>query len=218
MRIPVEEALRYMGAAQADEATRLLAGETAEMLEKRLHPRYLWRAFRIARGEGEIRLEGAGIRLPGTLAEKMLAECDTAALLIATLGAGFDRMMQEWEKRDMARAAVMDVCGSAWTEAVCDEAEEEIHSRFPGRFLTDRFSPGYGDLPLALQAGFLQALDAGRKLGITVNESFLLFPCKSVTAVIGLADRPQGAKIRGCGSCRLRDTCSYRERGIFCGD
>ena len=218
MRIPVEEALRYMGAAQADEATRRLAEETAGMLEEKLRPRYLWRAFPIARGEEGIRLEGAGTCLPGTLAAKMLAECDTAVLLTATVGAEFDRMMQEWEKRDMARAAVMDVCGSAWTEAVCDEAEAEIRGRFPGKYLTDRFSPGYGDLPLSLQAGFLRALDAGRKLGITANESFLLLPCKSVTAIIGLADRPQGAKIRGCGYCAMHDTCEYRKRGIFCGD
>ena len=218
MKIPVEEALRYMRAAKADPETRRLVEETAEMLEKRLRPRFLWRSFPIDRRGGEIRLEGSEIRLPGTLAGKMLAECDTAVLLVCTLGAEFDRMMQEWEKRDMARAAVMDVCGSAWTEAVCDEAEKEIRSRFPGRFLTDRFSPGYGDLPLELQRGFLQALDGGRKLGITVNDSFLLLPCKSVTAVIGLADRPQGAKIRGCGYCALREECAYRRDGKFCGD
>ena len=217
MKIPVDEALRYMGAAQADGETRRMAEETAAILESRLQPRYLWRAFRIVRENGEIRLDEAGIRLPGELAGKMLSECDTAALMICTLGAGFDRIMKEWEARDMARAAVMDVCGSAWTESVCDEAEAEIRSRFPGRYCTDRFSPGYGDLPLSLQADFLRALDAGRKLGITANESFLLLPCKSVTAVIGLSDRPQGAKIRGCAYCALRENCAYRKGGKFCG-
>ncbi len=216
MKIPVDEALRYLGAARADGETRRLAEETAGMLETRLRPRFLWRAFRISRdGEG-ISLEGAGIRLPGTLAEKMLAECDTAVLTVCTLGAGFDRMMQEWEARDMARAAVMDACGSAWTESVCDAAEQEIRSRFPGMYLTDRFSPGYGDLPLNLQAGFLQALDAGRKLGITVNDSFLLLPAKSVTAVTGLSSRPQSAKIRGCAYCMLRENCKNKERGNSC--
>ena len=76
----------------------------------------------------------------------------------------------------------------------------------------------YGDLPLELQKDFLQALDAGRKLGITANDSFLLLPCKSVTAVIGLANRPQGAKIRGCGYCAMREECAYRRDGKFCGD
>ena len=217
IRIPVEEALRYMGAANADEGTRRLAEETAEMLEERLQPRYLWRACRIDRSGDGIALPEAGMELPGTLAEKMLAECDTAALLVCTLGAGFDRIMKEWEARDMARAAVMDVCGSAWTESACDAAEAEIRGRFPGMYCTDRFSPGYGDLPLSLQADFLRALDAGRKLGITANESFLLLPCKSVTAVIGLSGRPQGAKIRGCAYCAMKGTCEYRKKGDFCG-
>jgi len=217
MKIPVEEALRYIGAAKADAETRRLAEETAGMLEARLQPGFTWRAFRTERTEAGIFLPEAGFALPGSLAEKMLADCDTAALLVCTLGAGFERLEKEWEKRDMARAAVMDACGSAWTETVCDEAEEEIRARFPDRWLTDRFSPGYGDLPLSLQADILRATDAGRKLGVTANESFLLLPCKSVTAVIGLADRPQGAKIRGCAYCAIREDCAFRKGGKFCG-
>ena len=218
IKIPVGEALRYMRAANADPETRQLAEDTAKMLEERLQPKYLWRACRIDRTGGEVSLPEAGLALPGELARKMLADCDTAVLMVCTLGAAFDRILNEWEARDMAKAVVVDVCGSAWTESACDAAEAEIRGRFPGMYCTDRFSPGYGDLPLALQADFLRALDAGRKLGITANESYLLLPCKSVTAIIGLADRPQGAKIRGCGYCRLRGECAYRKRGIFCGD
>ena len=92
MKIPVEDALRYIGAAHADEETRRLAEETAKMLEERLQPRYLWRAFMIKRGEGHVSLPEAGFMLPGKLAENMLAECDTAILLVCTLGAGFDRL------------------------------------------------------------------------------------------------------------------------------
>ena len=218
MKIPVEEALRYIGAAEADAETRRMAEEAAALLESRLTPRYVWRAFRTARSEAGVLLPEAGITLPGKLAGNMLAECGTAVLLVCTLGAGFDRLEKEWETRDMARAAMMDACGSAWAEAACDEAERGIAGRFPGMYRTDRFSPGYGDLPLRLQADFLRALDAGRKLGVTANESFLLLPCKSVTAVIGLSDRPQGAKIRGCAVCGLRENCEYRRRGRFCGE
>ena len=218
VKIPVEEALRYIGAAQADGETRQLAEEAARTLESRLHPLYLWRAVRtVQTGEG-VSLPDAGITLPGKLAADMLKQCGTAVLLVCTLSAGYERLEKEWEARDMARAALMDACGSAWTEAVCDEAETEIRSRFPGKYLTDRFSPGYGDLPLSLQADFLRATDAGRKLGITVNDSFLLTPCKTVTAVIGLSDLPQGARIRGCAYCELQENCKYRKAGRFCGD
>ena len=84
MKIPVEEALRYMRVPKSDEATRRRAEETAAMLEKQLHPRFLWRAFPVRQdGEG-ILLEGAGLRLPGNLAAKMLSDCDTAVLLVCT--------------------------------------------------------------------------------------------------------------------------------------
>ena len=114
----MEEALRYMHVPPTDEATRRLAEEAAGLMEKRLHPRYLWRAFRLGRGPEGILPEGAGFRLTGKLAEKMLSECDTAALLVCTLGAGFERLMQEWEARDMAKAAVMDFCGGGNQEPV----------------------------------------------------------------------------------------------------
>ena len=63
----------------------------------------------------------------------------------------------------------------------------------------------------------LRAVDAGRRLGVTATASCLMIPAKSVTAVIGLSDKPQGAKIRGCAYCTLREDCAYRKRGTVCG-
>ena len=105
----------------------------------------------------------------------------------------------------------LDACGSAWVEAGCDGAEDEISARFPDLHRTDRFSPGYGDLPLALQRDICTVLDASRRLGVQVTDSFLMNPSKSVTAVVGLSERPQPARIRGCGVCTLREHCHYRK-------
>jgi cobalamin-dependent methionine synthase I len=49
-----------------------------------------------------------------------------------------------------------------------------------------RFSPGYGDLPLNVQAKFLEIMQASKKLGIYLNESDLMIPRKSVTAILGV--------------------------------
>ena len=92
-----------------------------------------------------------------------------------------------------------------------------LAARFPGLYLTDRFSPGYGDLPLSLQPGLCAVLDAERRVGIHVTSSFLMNPGKSVTAVIGLADKPQMARIRGCAWCVMRNTCTLRKGGKSCG-
>jgi hypothetical protein len=117
----------------------------------------------------------------------------------------------------MAQAVILDACGSAFVEQGCDAAEEELKKRFPDLFLTDRFSPGYGDLPLDLQPSICAALDTPRRLGLHVTGSFLLNPGKSVTAVIGLSDRPQMARIRGCAFCAMRERCTLRKGGKTCG-
>ena len=50
-----------------------------------------------------------------------------------------------------------------------------------------------------------------------MTDSFLMNPSKSVTAVVGLSDRPQPARIRGCGFCNLRENCQFRKEGKTCG-
>ena len=217
MNLSIEDAVRYMGAGKGNPETRRMAEETAAELEKRIAPKYTWRACRIERAGDELFLPDAGIALPGKLAAGMLEDCSTVILAACTLGAEFDAMLRARQARDMAGAVVLDACGSALVEAGCDAAEQEIAARFPNLYRTDRFSPGYGDLPLEMQDGLLSALNAGRRLGISVNASHLLIPSKSVTALIGLSDRPQGAKIRGCAYCSLKGTCKYRERGTVCG-
>ena len=137
--------------------------------------------------------------------------------MLCTLGAGFDSLLRTWERRDMARAVLLDACGSAYAEAGCDAAEEEIRAAHPRLFLTDRFSPGYDDLPLDLQDDFLRLLEGEKRLGVQAAESHLLLPMKSVTAVIGLSDTPQRALIRGCAFCALKEKCALRERGTSCG-
>ena len=154
--------------------------------------------------------------LTGASARPMLAGCTQAVLLACTLGARFDAKLLALQARDMAKAVIFDALGSALVEVGCDEMEREIAGRFPGLFLTDRFSPGYGDLPLALQPQFCAALDAERRLGLTVSQSLLMNPVKSVTAVIGLSDTPRPARIRGCAYCNLRETCTIHKGGSTC--
>ena len=217
MKIDVSEALRYLGAGKADEAMRRAAEQTAEELETKLIPRYVYKVFAMEQRENGVLLPEAGLLLTGNMAKTMLQSCHHAVILCCTLGAEFERILRMTQARDMAKAAVLNACGSAYAEAGCDEAEREIAARFPDLYLTDRFSPGYGDLPLAIQPGVLAALNAEKRLGVTVTDSCLMLPAKTVTAVIGLADAPQPARIRGCGCCAVKGSCAYRERGTHCG-
>ena len=191
MRPDVSEALRYLGIPNPTAELRRDAERMADQLSAEVQPRHICRVFELEHLSDRIRLPGAGVELTGSTARTMLARCDQAAVLACTLGARFDAKLLALQARDMAKAVIWDALGSAFVETGCDAAEQEIAGRFPDLYLTDRFSPGYGDLPLALQPVLCAALDAGRRLGVTVTPSLLMNPVKSVTAIIGLADTPQ---------------------------
>ena len=209
----MREALRYLGAGGEDAALRSQVEEALQTLRARLHARRIWRVFPLRRQEGAFALEGAGLSLSGRSAETMLGGCHHAALLVCTLGAEMDGLLLQAQRRDMARAVVLDACANALVEEACDQVEQELAARCAPWYLTDRFSPGYGDLPLTLQPALLAAVDATRRVGVHLTPSLLLTPQKSVTAVIGLADTPQPARVRGCAHCALRGNCAFGGHG-----
>ena len=190
--------------------------EIARTAEDAFPPRFRYRIVTVEKKAEGVYLQEAGLLLPGKTAGLMLREAKKAALLLCTLGLSFDAHLRSVQARDMARAVMLDACGSALAEAGCDQAEAEIRALFPGLYLTDRFSPGYGDLPLQVQPGLLSALDAQRRLGVYMTDSFLMNPSKSVTAVIGLCDTPQSARVRGCACCAFNKDCAYWKRGTEC--
>lgn len=212
----LEEALRYMGAAGAKgEERRRVAAVLAEA-QQRFPPRFAYRLSTVEKRADAVFLPELSLELQGRMAAKMLGQCHHAAVLVCTLGLMFEQQVRAYQASDMVLAVMLDACGSALVESGCDQAERELQERFPGVYLTERFSPGYGDLPMNLQPGICAALDSRRRLGVYVSDSCMLTPQKSVTAVVGLADKPQPARIRGCAYCGLREHCSLRKEGRSC--
>ena len=113
-----------------------------------------------------------------------LAGCDAILLFAATVGLGMDRLISRYARLSPARAFLFDAIGTARVETLCDAFCTDMTAEFGP--LRPRFSPGYGDLPLALQKDILATLDCQRKIGLTLNQSLLMSPTKSVTAIVGI--------------------------------
>lgn len=212
------EAFRYMGMrGEIPENILSLAEECESRLFAAASPKFHWVYADIADvSEDAVTLAGHKLVLRGKDISQHLSGCFGTALLCATVGDGVDRLLRTVQAEDMAKAVVCDALASAAVEQVCDIAEKEIGERFSGKFTTWRFSPGYGDFPLECQGDFLAAVNAMRTVGVCVNGGGLLTPTKSVTAVIGISDGPVPQKRRGCGTCSLRDKCSFRKNGKRC--
>ena len=203
------EAVRYLGGArvQMNAAMEQLMDECEAELMRTAQPRYLYRIIDLPCEEI---IAGEDIR-------RHLTGCGRAALFCATLGEAVDRLIRVAQVREMAKAVVLDSMASVAVEQLGQQADVQIAAQVPHQYLTFRYSPGYGDYPLALQKTFLRLLDAPRKIGLSVTGSGLLTPAKSVTAVAGISDTPVAAKRRGCAVCELRKTCQYRKNGEHCG-
>lgn len=205
--------LRWTGSEIPPEVDALIDDCMAQTLSVAA-PRWTWTVSPIDRAARTPALAFTGQDVPA-----LLADCDRVVFFAATLGNGLEMAIRRAQVRDMTRALVLDCCGSAAIEAVCDEAEGEILTALndPSVYLTDRFSPGYGDLPITAQPDLLAAVDGPRRIGLHLTASNILTPRKSVTALIGLADRPQNKRFRGCAYCSMFETCAYRKAGKTCG-
>ena len=111
----------------------------------------------------------------------------------------------------MSKAVVMQAAAVAMLEDYCDEVNRQLKLRYEqdGKYLRPRFSPGYGDFSLECQREIAAALELSKRIGITLTDSLLMVPTKSVTAVIGIGSRQGNCTIAGCEACE-RDTCAYR--------
>ena len=118
-----------------------------------------------------------------------LEGCGEILLFACTAGAEMDRRIGRAKLSSPAKGLLMHAIGAQQVEGGCDRLCRRLAEMFPDRELTSRFSPGYGDLPLVLQREVMEALDCGRTVGITLTDSLLMTPSKSVTAIIGMKER-----------------------------
>lgn len=219
--IPKAEVLRYLG-HRGQELTPELDRRIDVLMERALAvatPRECTAEYPVEATEAGVRLVGTELVLTGKDIARHLEGARACALLGVTLGAAVEREILLLERRSMTDVVIFDAACTALIECVADRCESEIvgGARARGLYTNFRFSPGYGDLPIELQREFLAVLGASRRIGLTVTETSLLLPRKSVTAVVGLFDRPQKSSKRGCESCNLRESCALRRRGTPCG-
>ncbi len=211
----LREILRYLGYKTKDvpdQAVLDMIQEMKSLLREHMQPRRVFRIFPIVGiEEGTVDLGFSVIRSKNLA--KNLAGCTQAAFLAATLGSGTERLVQKYRKMQMSKAVVLEAVCTEAIEKYCDSCEAEIRSALgEGWKLRPRFSPGYGDFPLEYQRQMIGVLDTAKRIGLTLTDSLLMMPSKSVTAVIGAAAE-EGACAepnRGCRACEKAD-CAYRK-------
>lgn len=132
-------------------------------------------------------IELENLSIPSAQLSREFAGSHWLTLLAVTAGPKIlEKKEQLFSEGEWSQAVMLDAVLSELTDELANHIQKMLsrEASLKGFTLTRRFSPGYGDLPLSFQKNLLDFLGAD-KIGLTLNESFLLIPEKSVTAVIG---------------------------------
>lgn len=139
--------------------------------------------------------------------QKNLGGCDEAYILAATTGISSQRLIERNTVISPVKGIVTDCIGSAAIEAFCDKINLSLYDN--PDFLRPRFSPGYGDLCIDCQRKIVDFLCANKNIGLSLTESLMMVPKKSVTAIIGIGKEKNKCKGNGCMTCKS-ENCPYR--------
>ena len=185
-QISKREILRYMKCQTKDEQTESLIDKGICECHGRFSYKVVCSVFDIKNDNGMLDLGFAKVKSRDL--SKALSDCVSIILFAATIGLDIDRLILKFGRISPSLALCIQAIGAERIEALCDRFSLDMKGKFAseGKSLTPRFSAGYGDLPLEFQREIFSALSCEKNIGLTLNDSLLMSPTKSVTAIMGI--------------------------------
>ena len=182
----ISEILRYAGASSAEGDLVRMAEDCLSELSSGLSCLVCFEELNVRENDGSVTV--GNMDIVSESFKKYISGCERVIVFAATVGIYPDRLIRRYSRTSPARALMLDAVGSELAEALCNAFCDDIKNEVKARdYLSlPRFSPGYGDLPLKLQKNIFSLLDCERRIGVTLGDSLLMTPTKSVTAFIGL--------------------------------
>ena len=182
-----------------------------------LCPKSIVSRFDITHFNEGIKLDGTQVSFTGSLIKKVFAGCDEIYLFAATLTLQSETFLKQCFAKSTVDGVVSDSVLTTMIESYCDDVEEAIDKKIfdQGKMPTKRISCGYGDFAISSQKDILTLLDAQKYLGIQLNANNMMYPNKTVTAVVG-AKKENFANIQSsqimagnkCNDCQA--SCDFK--------
>lgn len=206
VNIDTNEVLRYLGYGKnkADEAVLSLIEKCKIEMTENCSFKACYDIFDISFSEDKVMF--GNIETTSRSLKKNLKDCKKVIVFVATIGISTDRIIRKYSMTSPGSAVVAQAVGAVMIEEWCDILCERLRS---SGCLRPRFSPGYGDFALEHQKDIFELLDCPRKIGVSLTDSFLMVPSKSVSAIVGISDIDTRCHKSGCEICDKTE-CEYR--------
>ncbi len=176
-----KEIKRYMGVKGEDFSASSLIKECEKETENAFEFKACYAEFKVEIDKntvnfGPFKTESASL-------SKFLKDSKTAIIFVATVGFETDRLIKKYSALSPSKALCFSAMGSERIEALCDELCDFLKEKYNASSVL-RFSPGYGDLSLEIQKNIFSELNVTKNIGVFLNESLLMSPSKSVSAIV----------------------------------
>ena len=184
------EAARYLGYAKVqppeEEVLSLIKECSNQMLEV-LTPRAVYEIFELKNDGTEISFADVKIKSKNLCVN--LKDCSRVAIFASTIGPKPDALIRKYQMMDTVKAAVFQAVGAMYIEKFVEYVNGLIkeEAKKLGKDTKPRYSPGYGDVGLEVQKDFFRLLPC-TKIGLTLMDTLIMSPEKSVTAFVGIKD------------------------------
>jgi len=115
-------------------------------------------------------------------------------IYVATIGGKIDDEIKKLaDSGDIFESYMLNGIGGAAAEMAAHDLNiyfNEALNKGSVDFAFNRYSPGYGDWDVADQKKIFSLLNPQKHIGVNLSDSFLMYPEKSTSGVIGLVDKP----------------------------
>lgn len=205
-----KEILRYLGASGCNDTLAAMIDQAESEVIAASRPKHIYRHVNMVCSGSSISICGVQVNSKDLAAH--LRGCTEGFLLACTLGIGVDSLVKRYTFTDISMLPVIQATAAAYIEHHADAAQKKLeeYAQKHGKYLRPRYSPGYGDFQLSWQRHMFDLLDLSKKIGVTLTDSFLMVPFKSVTAVIGLSNDPSLCHVGKCMICSA-ENCPFRK-------
>lgn len=188
----VKEVARYMGLCNAKEIPRDIRDMIDSAMDEvrdAIAPKAIFAKSEISVNDKDESTQFLGFVTNSTPLFHNLYGCREAYFLAVTIGCAFDLLLRRAQSKGcLSYAQCLQAVGAMYCECTVDYVNNHIKKMVLPKSTRPRFSPGYGGVSLLAQKAIFGFLDC-KKIGLTLMDTLVMAPEKSVTAIIGIVDK-----------------------------